>query len=61
MKAIDKIVGWAVMLGRLALRPMTLRPPDKPKGLNKEREMTRRRRQIAKHGKNYWCLVLEDK
>ena len=49
MKVIDKIVGWAVMLGRLARQPMTLRQPDKPKGFNKEQEMDRRRRQMAKH------------
>lgn len=57
MKAIEKIVEWAVALGRLAWQPMTLRQPDAPKGFNKTQEMVRRRRQmdagILKPGHNF--------
>jgi len=54
-----KFLRWATAMARIARLPATLKPsPARP--FNREQEMARRRRQMAVHGKNYWCAIYED-
>ena len=50
---------WAAYLARVSRLPATLKPSP-ARRFNREQEMARRRRQMARHGTNYWCPVYED-
>lgn len=52
----DDLVRWASYLARLARAPRTFKVGHSGYR-NQEQEMARRRRQMAKHGANYWCPV----
>jgi len=49
----------AAWLARVFRLPAQLKPSP-ARRFNREQEMARRRRQMARHGKYYWCLIYEE-
>ena len=55
----EEFLRRAAFMARIARLPKQLKPSP-ARRFNREQEMARRRRQMAKHGNNFWCPVYEE-